>query len=1262
MPLQWEPTSVKAQLRFTSQKLGQLQEKKDSQSHITRKDIATLLRQGNFWLARAKAQNLILDDALGDLLEHLELHIGILLEHFTELDLRSSMTPVVTEAAASLIYAAPHVESKGTSHLPLAQGAIVNIITDLQVVCSLLAYHLGPEFTNSAITNQNNCVSAVVIRVLTSPSPSAPMVDTCLQKTAQSHGVEWAPELSRHEAVNFLSEIMAPEASPVIDLAQLRIPEEPRWLRPRIWKLFFGILPPTKSSWNEQAKKQRENYYDLVQRLLEPFSKLGDPTTPLSSQDATLLDISKQLTRIPINLFDDLKHVPPAMPSCPLDANASSNIKLSCASNLDDRLQVLQADKQSSSQTIDMPEIRLEVMDTQENEPNDGSQSSDHNTQRTQTTILSPSRSFIPNIPPKHSSSLLRILYLHAIINPGILSPHIPSLLIPLYSVLTQEIEPEDAAHTEADTFWLFEAMVGEFSDFEDEEAAKLWMNKFGERLAWADRDLYDMLCDQGLDPALPHYSYRWLATVLTHTLPLSSVIPVWDALFSYSMRSRDRNHKMEYLIDICTSMLMCARSKLLRLGTHATQYRTLWSTPLGSPRVLGTFLETGDTFMEGMSFLQHYPAAFAGGIDRILQSAHDLSQYQHAHKEDIGETKLGLGARIRTTMWKGFTNQMPSPEKSPVQSDDEGKGGPDDGNETETPSGRLGPSLTSRLATTVWKGITNQTSMEPPPSPLTPITPEDSRPSSPLLESVKHEASNGSPSPSNSYSSIWSYAEKLKDSDAAATLAKVSSNWKARALMTSWSRKSDSQEAPKSPPVTLQPVKSSPSLSTIELGQKQHRSSPSSTQSSPYSPPPRPAFFRPPRDSYILTDTEKSALPLPSDTSSPKLSPENGSFLNKTRSLQASLAALTGSSPQPTPKSAPRPLLLGSNPIVSSSPRLRPTTRSPNSAPTPDRDEWVDVSEAQKYRMHRDSLSSVSSLSLSEAFGRQLKSDRDSDTSALSKKIPLNRKSISPLAPNFRSQRPQHPSRPSSNASSEAGTPSTHPYRGGLQHNGPSDVPGLMSPPESRLSAPRRSPSEDGSQLAYEENQHDSVDLTNTVEEVSPSTVTLKRSIRKKAPTLHDQPGDTSDSSIANKHPSRSARVRTKRYQPRLASLTTQGETLPPPSSDHKLPSPNSLSVEWPSEDQDLSSTPTAASFDVNCQRSASPKAGKRSQRKLSSDGREARIRKVSNGQRTRKVSSEAKELARRSRDSAAEEGDDEGYDDLLSAYESEEGIQVNQ
>lgn len=62
--------------------------RKDADATITRKDIATLLQQGNVALARSKAQNLIHEDSLADLLEVLEQQVATLLDRFSELEQR----------------------------------------------------------------------------------------------------------------------------------------------------------------------------------------------------------------------------------------------------------------------------------------------------------------------------------------------------------------------------------------------------------------------------------------------------------------------------------------------------------------------------------------------------------------------------------------------------------------------------------------------------------------------------------------------------------------------------------------------------------------------------------------------------------------------------------------------------------------------------------------------------------------------------------------------------------------------------------------------------------------------------------------------------------------------------------------------------------------------------------------------------------------------------------------------------------------------
>lgn len=214
------------------------------------------------------------------------------------------------------------------------------------------------------------------------------------------------------------------------------------------------------------------------------------PTIPLSVLDTALENVSKQLSRVLPDLFACLVDEPESSPLCPLDDLCPEATRIFCASNLDRRLEAIKA-VHSPLASIGIPEIRLES--EAETTTNEDSQQGTFSIRRSNIPpTLFVSKSLSEGMAhSKHMSALYRLLYIHSAINPGNLSPHIPNILVPLYSVLMQEIEPEDIAHAEADTFWLFEAVVGEFSELEDEEGSTVWMKKFGDRLAWADSDLH---------------------------------------------------------------------------------------------------------------------------------------------------------------------------------------------------------------------------------------------------------------------------------------------------------------------------------------------------------------------------------------------------------------------------------------------------------------------------------------------------------------------------------------------------------------------------------------------------------------------------------------------------------------------------------------------------------------------------------------------------------------------------------------------------
>lgn len=250
--------------------------------------------------------------------------------------------------------------------------------------------------------------------------------------------------------------------------------------------------------YHEQQKITGAGPKDLARRLLKPYEAAAPPTSPLSSSDEILLSVQKQLSGVPKNLFTSLEDGPEIYPQCPLSTIYEGKDKVSCARSLDARLKLLQ---ENDSQAV-APEIRLEEPAT----PEISLTSFDSAlTELNNPMTLLPSKAYsFGNAHPLHCSALLRLLYLHMSINPANRSPHISSLLIPVYSALNQEIEPEELSHVEADTFWVFEAIVAEFSELEEEGGNK-WMKRFSERLLYADAELFEDL----VGPCLISFSSR---------------------------------------------------------------------------------------------------------------------------------------------------------------------------------------------------------------------------------------------------------------------------------------------------------------------------------------------------------------------------------------------------------------------------------------------------------------------------------------------------------------------------------------------------------------------------------------------------------------------------------------------------------------------------------------------------------------------------------------------------------------------------------
>ena len=345
----------------------------------------------------------------------------------------------------------------------------------------------------------------------------------------------------------------------------------------------------------------------------------------------------------------------------------------------------------------------------------------------------------------------------------------------------------------------------------------------------------------------------------------------------------------------------------------------------------------------------------------------------------------LTLGARLKASMWKGFGTPLMGTdgESQETDSDDEEtevEDVHDDGNETETPAAE---SLTSRLATTVWRGITNQSSMDDEiPSPPTP-------PSGLPSSSPKDEPKPLPTQPAQT--KLWDYAGKLKNSDTVAAFSKVSTNWRARAMNAWGSRRGNSTSSqstfdttsPRSAASELPPPKSGwPDASGAGFSAESPLRS--SFSNSEVENPPRPVF-RSPRESF-LPQPRRQPFTAPS---SPEYPNGEGAFMHKTKASLASLTSLPMRS-APAAKSGPRPLLLNSQTLITTNKPL--PAHSGGGTPPPHRQgQWADVPLSKSHALRQESMSSISSLSLPDILNKShphntgSRSDYNSDENSCS-------------------------------------------------------------------------------------------------------------------------------------------------------------------------------------------------------------------------------------------------------------------------------------
>ncbi|KAG8932678.1 hypothetical protein FRC02_000781 [Tulasnella sp. 418] len=977
-------------------------------------------------------------------------------------------------------------------------------------------------------------------------------------------------------------EILDPSSlSRTVDLNLLRsicsrgIPSQPPWIRPRVWKLLLGTLPPRKDEWPSECVKSRQRYYDLATQFLEEVEQMPEPSLPLSPRDKLLDTISKDVDRTQpkVPFFRAPADPSRLSPLLPLpqeseegedteedddpDKDLPPTPRIESADALFRRLELIHEATHRAKErrpTLSLnttapglrspatPEIRLSPTAVPEEEailsaapkdepesrrPSVASVASDaSSTLMTPTlSVTSPtSNEFnsvpilaaqpLPPVAPKHNQILLRILYLYSVVNPH--QPYtqgLNELLAPLYYALCAELDPRENAHAEADAFWLFTELIGEMgsvvgdpgdwqtpaapstSDASPLPVAALHgpmdgvrgaMNELSNRLKWADIQLWEDLARKSLDPKMPYYSYRWIACLLAQDLPLPAVLTLWDSIFAQPPSTPDENPRLSFVVDLCASLLIRIRTRLIKTGNSSSYSGGLWGDEyVDSDAILAskdpTFTPVmGEGFVEGMTLLQAYPLKTIG-VEMIIEGAYYLINKRKTEEQSakgllpIPAAVSSVGSALSQRIWNGITNNVDAYEDEEEETEDTGdiKSTAVERKPESTPVSPSGSTTSfpasastaaskwlqyaesfkdSDTAASLSKASTNLTVVAmdawknkalPSRAPQPQSQPQPQSPEPPL-----------SPPPTGSTpvgARLRQYAEAFKSSDTAASLSKVSTNWTAAAI-DRWNKpavssslnptasptKSAAAPLPETPnrrgnsisgwtgwgakaiwgPKNTEPSNSpspqhghTPSASMSEPGvrnwgspHRETRSSlpvplpnqtrdpspttPARLQPSPsrsphrspgdissqYIPPPRPQHFAKPRDSIGYHDrptldvSDPLLEALRSTPNRVESIPDENGMLG---TIQSAIASLSGSrsnsrtpSPPPSsaqPKSAPRPLLLGTA-AAKTSPGPRSATPSGNNGNPADSRPSSVSSNASVHALHQRSATSNAS------------------------------------------------------------------------------------------------------------------------------------------------------------------------------------------------------------------------------------------------------------------------------------------------------------
>ncbi|KAG4975480.1 TBC1 domain family member 13 [Glycine max] len=340
------------------------------------------------------------------------------------------------------------------------------------------------EDSRTIPTNQNSSPPPFSSSSVSSPTASADDISRQAQAQAQAQ-VQLLAELSRK----------------VIDMRELRrvasqgIPDAA--LRPTLWKLLLGYLPPDRALWFSELTKKRSQYKNFKDDLLMNPSEITRRMYNSNSNSAA-------------HDIDDAK------------SDTQTRLLLS-RSQITHQDHPLSLGKTSIwNQFFQDTEIIEQI---------------DRDVKRTHPDIdfFSGDSHFAKS----NQEALKTILIIFAKLNSGIRYVQgMNEVLAPLFYVFKNDPDEENAAFAEADTFFCFVELLSGFQDNFCQQldnsicGIRSTITRLSQLLKEHDEELWRHLeVTTEVNPQF--YAFRWITLLLTQEFNFADILHIWDVILS---------------------------------------------------------------------------------------------------------------------------------------------------------------------------------------------------------------------------------------------------------------------------------------------------------------------------------------------------------------------------------------------------------------------------------------------------------------------------------------------------------------------------------------------------------------------------------------------------------------------------------------------------------------------------------------------------------------------------------------------------------